>query len=190
MMLGPMAQPPPATLENLSLPPYGAQRATVKLMLPLLGGLLQAGAEVDEVVRREIESLPNGLVFGMSVFGTDLALRMRVDGSRFVLLDAATSQAPTLDIVFKHLSAAFLVVSFQESTALAFARARMVVHGDTALAMRVTRCMDRMEAVTLPRPIAARALKAVPEIPLGEKLSLAARYYATFARNTARGSDA
>lgn len=185
-----MALPRTPPLEKLSLPGYGTQRALVKTMFPLLGGLLEAGAEVDEPVRREIESLPDGLVFGMSIFGDELALRMQVRGSSFRLLDPARAPAPTLDIVFKHLSAAFLVVSFQESTALAFARARMVVHGDTALAMRVTRCMERMEAITLPHPIAARALKEVPDIPLRTKLPLAARYYATFARNTARGTAA
>lgn len=182
-----MSPTPPAPTEKVALPHYGAQHAAVKLMLPLLGGLLEAGSEVDDVVRREVESLPEGLVFGMSVFGTDLGMRVRKQGSRLLLLDNATAPAPTLDIVFKHLSVAFLVVSFQESTALAFARARMVVHGDTALAMRMTRCMDRMEAITLPQLVAERALKSVPAIPLSVKLPLAARYYAAFARNTARG---
>ena len=53
--------------------------------------------------------------------------------------------------------------------------------------MRITRCLDRMEAVTLPGPIATRALKEVPHIPLAERLPLAARYYAVAARNAARG---
>ena len=62
-----------------------------------------------------------------------------------------------------------------------------MAHGDTALAMRITRCLDRMEAVTLPGPIATRALKEVPHIPLGERLPLAARYYAAAAASAARG---
>lgn len=181
---------PPAPTQHVSVPRYGAQLSTVKLMLPLLGGLLQAGSEVDDVVSREVATLPEGLVFGMSAFGTDVGMRLRKEGSRLVLLDPKTAPPATLEIVFKHVSAAFLVVTFQESTALAFARARMVVHGDTALAVRLTRCMDRMEAITLPGPIAARALKAVPTIPLSTKLSLAARYYAALARNTARGPAA
>ena len=42
-------------------------------------------------------------------------------------------------------------------------------------------------AVTLPGPIATRALKEVPHIPLGERLPLAARYYAAAAASAARG---
>jgi len=178
--LSPLAEPVPR-------PRYNIQRAVVRTMFPVLAGLLEAGSQVDTVVRSEVATLPDGFVFGMSVFGSDLRIRLRVEGSRLVQLDPSLSPAPDLDIVFKHLAIAYMVVSFQESTALAFARNRMVVHGDTALAMRMTRCLDRMQAVSLPGPIARRALKAVPEIPLGERAKLVAAYYATAARNAARG---
>ena len=177
----------PAPTERVARPHYRAQLAFVRTMLPLLGGLLEAGSEVDPVVRHEVASLPEDLIFGMTVFGADAQLRLARRGDTLVQLAPESAPRPTLDIVFKHVSVAFLVVSFQESTALAFARGRLVVHGDTALAMRVTRCLDRMEAVTLPGPVAARALKAVPHIPLAERLPLAARYYAVAAKNAARG---
>lgn len=173
--------------EHVARGRYLAQAAVVRTMLPLLGGLLEAGSEVDPVVQREIASLPSDIIFGMSIFGSDACIRMARRGDRFVQLDPKSAPPPTLDIVFKHVGVAFLVVSFQESTALAFARGRMVVHGDTALAMRITRCLDRMEAVTLPDPIAERALKSIPIIPLAERLPLAARYFAVAARNGARG---
>ena len=108
--------------ETVALPRYGAQLAFVRFMLPILGGLLEAGSVVDPLVQREVESLPDGLVFGMTVFGTDARIRLTRREGRFVQLDPATAPPPTLDIVFKHVSVAFLVVSFQESTALAFAR--------------------------------------------------------------------
>lgn len=177
----------PAPREQVARPHYRAQLAFVRTMLPLLGGLLEAGSEVDPVVQREVRTLPHDLIFGMTVFGADTKLRLARRGERLVHLDPANAPPPTLDIVFKHVSVAFLVVSFQESTALAFARGRLVVHGDTALAMRVTRCLDRMEAITLPGPVAARALKSVPRIPLAERLPLAARYYSVAAKNAARG---
>lgn len=172
---------------SVSKPRYEAQLALVRTMLPILGGLLQAGSEVDEVIQREVESLPEGLVFGMTVFGTDAKIRLARRGSHLVLLDNATAPEPTVDVVFKHVGIAFLVVTFQESTALAFGRARLIVQGDTVYAMRITRCLNRMEAVTLPRLIAERALKSVPPMPLGERLSLAARYYAAAAKIAARG---
>lgn len=168
-------------------PRYDLQLAYVEAMLPVLGGLLAAGSEVDAYVKHEIDALPDDLIFGMTVFGTDAKLRLAKRGGHLVQLDPTTAPPATLDIVFKHVAIAFLVVSFQESTALAFARGRLVVHGDTGLAMKITRCLDRMEAVTLPGPIAARALRSVPHIPLAERVPLAARYYATAARNAARG---
>lgn len=173
--------------EHLPRVKYRAQAALVQTMLPLLSGLLEAGSEVDPVVRREVTSLPTDMIFGMSVFGSDARIRMARRGEHFVQLDPVSAPPPTVDIVFKHVGVAFLVVTFQESTALAFARGRLVVHGDTGLAMRVTRCLDRVEAVTLPGPVAERALKSVPVIPLRERLPLATRYYAVAARNGARG---
>lgn len=187
MLAAPMIEPPPPSTESVPRPRYNVQLAVVRTMFPLLAGLLEAGSEVDTIVRSEVATLPNGFVFGMSIFGSPERLRLRVDGSRLVQLDPATAPTPDLDIVFKHLGVAFLVVSFQESTALAFARNRMVVHGDTALAMRMTRCLDRMQAVTLPGPVARRALKAVPEFEFAERAKLVAAYYATAARNAARG---
>lgn len=177
----------PAPRESAARPHYRAQLAFTRTMLPILGGLLEAGSEVDPVVQREVATLPADIVFAMTVFGTDAQVRLARRGDQLVHLDPTSPARPTLDIVFKHVGVAFLVVSFQESTALAFARGRLVVHGDTALAMRMTRCLDRMEAVTLPGPIASRALKSVPYIPPAERLSLAARYYGVAAKNAARG---
>lgn len=186
-----MIRPPmtdaPSPDASVPRPRYGVQLAVVRTMLPLLGGLLAAGSEFDETVRKEVEDLPEDLIFGMTVFGTDARIRLAREGSRLVVLDPETAPPPTLDIVFKHVAIAFLVVSFQESTALAFARGRMVVHGDTALAMKITRCLDRMQAIALPRPIAERALKTVPDMPLAQQLKLAARYYSVAAKNAARG---
>jgi hypothetical protein len=71
-----------------------------------------------------------------------------------------------------------MVFSFQESTAQAFANQRFITQGDAALSMRFTRCLNRVQAVSLPKFIAARALKALPPIPFGEKLALSAQWYA------------
>lgn len=182
-----MIETPPPPIESAPKPHYGVQLAFVRVMFPLLSGLLAAGSEIDLVVSREVATLPENFIFGMTVYGTDVKIRLQRRGSKLVELDPATAPRPDLDIVFKHVGIAYRVVSFQESTALAFARGRMIVDGDTALAMRLTRCLDRMQAITLPGMVAARALKSVPEIPASERLPLAARYYAVAARNAVRG---
>jgi len=81
-----------------------------------------------------------------------------------------------------------MVFSFQESTPRAFANQRMVTQGDPALAMRFTRCLNRVQAVSLPRFVVERALKAVPPISMGEKLSVGARLYAGVVRSLASRS--
>jgi hypothetical protein len=155
---------------------YPLQRIFVTGMLRLVGGLLEAASRSDAALRQEIAGFPDGLCIGMSVLGERARLRLRVHQGRFVYLPDGDTPAE-LEIVFKHITHAFLVLSFQESTAQSYARSRMVSHGDVALTMRFVRCLNRMEAVTLPRVIAARALKSYPELSLREKLPVSLRTY-------------
>jgi hypothetical protein len=53
----------------------------------------------------------------------------------------------------------------------------VITQGDSALAMRFTRCLNRVQGVALPNFVAARALKTLPPLSIGEKLSLGARLY-------------
>ena len=82
-----------------------------------------------------------------------------------------------LTISFKHIKHAFLTLSFQESTARAFANDRMLLDGDLNLAMIIVRCLDRMETLVLPKFIAKRAVKHYPPIAMSEKLFLAMKIY-------------
>ena len=87
-----------------------------------------------------------------------------------------------LAIRFKHIDYAFRVFAFIESTPTAFARARMVVDGDVAAGIRLVRCMYRLEALLMPRFIAARGVKRYPaHLGLGEKLGLNVKIYGRIA---------
>lgn len=153
---------------------YKAQRAYVAAMFEVLGRLLVAGSAADPVIRRELLGFPDGYTIGFSVLGDALTLRIARRGDRFVL--APTSQAkPDLEIELKHIAHAFALLSFQESTPTAFANDRIVLHGDIGLSMRFTRCLDRVQGIMLPDPIAKLALKSLPHIPLAERLRLAAQ---------------
>ncbi len=171
--------------------PYAAERLYVKTLLKLVAGLLEAVSESDEVVAAEVAGLPDGLVAEMSVFGApDVGLRVQVRGRRLVARDfegAGDEAAPRIEIVFKHITNAFLVFSFQEGTAVAFAHGRMVIEGDLAHAMRLVRCLDRCETIVLPKLIAERAVKTLRELPLAEQLPLAARTLGGLARVLVKG---
>jgi hypothetical protein len=157
--------------------PYAKERAYVSLMMWTIGGLLQAASAQDAVLAEEVAGFPEGMVIAMSIFGDRLRLRLRVTGGVFQRLPERDPASADLEIVFKHLAHAFLVLSFQEATARAIANDRMITRGDTALAMRFVRCLNRLEAVVLPRLVAERALKRYPALPLAQKLPLAARVY-------------
>lgn len=165
---------------------YKAQHAYVALMFDVLGRLLAAASWSDPDVVRELRGFPDGFTLGFSVLGASARLRLRCRAGRLERVPGDVS--PDLDIIFKHVSHAFAVLSFQESTPRAFANQRMLTQGDAALAMRFTRCLNRVQGVALPQFVAARALKAVPPLSIAEKLSLGARLYAGVARGFASRS--
>ncbi len=156
---------------------YGVQRVYVSTLLALLAGLLEAASTTDPTLKAELAGFPEGTVIGMSVLGKPAPLRLRKLGDRLVRLDEDDPTSPDLELVFKHLTHAFLVLTFQEGTARSYARSRLILHGDPALAMRFVRCLNRLEAVILPQVVARRALKSPPRLPWREKLTLASRAY-------------
>jgi hypothetical protein len=96
---------------------------------------------------------------------------------------------PDLSIIFKHVHHAFLVFSFQESTAQAFANDRMIADGDVSYAIRLVRCLNKMEALILPKLVAELAVKEYPsELTLKEKLAGAANIYLKVAQSYLKGS--
>lgn len=153
---------------------YQAQRAYVAAMFAVLGRLLIAGAAADREIQRELSTFPEGTRIGFSIVGDPTALRLAWRGGR-LHAEPASSGPPDVEIVFKHVAHAFALLSFQESTPVAYARDRMSTHGDVGLTVRFVRCLTRVQAVMLPGAIAARAIKSVPAQPALPRLGLATR---------------
>ncbi len=156
-----------------------ARRVYVKVMFQVMGRALQAISEVDETVQTEARNLPEGLLFEMMVMPDGPRLIVEHTGDGQLHYHGASAPRPVdLSIQFKHIAHAFLVLSFQEKTAVAFANDRMLVNGDISLAVRMTRILNRLEAFILPRLIATRAVKEYPRsLHLPEKVLSAARIY-------------
>jgi hypothetical protein len=154
-----------------------AQRVHVALMMQIVARGLVATSRVDAEVRRELSVLPRGYRIGMVVqpAGPSFVLASRGDGT--LERAALSADKPELTIRYKHLAHAFLVLSFQEGTARAFANDRMVADGDVGHATRLVRCLNRMESLILPAFVARRAVKRLEPIALPEKLSLALAIY-------------
>ena len=64
----------------------------------------------------------------------------------------------------------------------------MFVDGEVSHAIRLVRCLSRMEVLILPKLVAERAVKRYPTIDLGVKINLAARIYGRVAANFLKGA--
>ena len=109
------------------------QLVYVKLMMDVIGRGLVMASQVDEEVKQEVAKFPVGFVLSMNVFPHGPAFIAKVTPDHQLELLHSVENKPDLTITFKHLSHAFLVFSFQESTAQAFAHDRMIADGDVGL---------------------------------------------------------
>lgn len=160
------------------------QLTYVKLMMDVIGRGLVIASQVDEETQQEIAKFPVNFVLSMNVFPHGPAFIAKVTKDHQLKLLSSTEVKPDLTITFKHLSHAFLVFSFQESTAQAFANDRMIADGDLSYAIRLVRCLNRMESLILPKLVAELAVKEYPQqLTLKEKLAGAANIYLKVAQS-------
>lgn len=161
-----------------------AQRAYVTLMMDIIGRGLTSASTIDPEIHEETKGFPAGFIVTMTVFpsGPNFVAQAQPDGS-LKLLKNFTGKAD-LTIKFKHMSHAFLVFSFQEGTARAFANDRMIADGDVSYAIRMVRCLNKMEALILPKLVAKLAVKEYPtQLSLGSKIALASKIYLKVAQS-------
>lgn len=162
-----------------------AKRLYVQVMMEVVGRAMEAISHLDEQVQQEVSVLPDGFLFEMKIMPNGPQLTMRKEpGNRLTYMGGEPVESPHVSVQFKSLTHAFLVLSFQEKTAEAFANARMLVDGDLGYAVRMTRVLNHLEAYILPKLVAERAVKQYPnDLRLPHKLIHAARIYLKVATN-------
>lgn len=149
-----------------------ARREYVRTMFRFMGHALEAISHADQKVKDDARLLPEGFIFQMMVLPSGPSLILEHTGQGVLrYLGSDYDGRIDLSIRFKHMAHAFLVLSFQEKTTEAFANDRMVVDGDIGYGVRMTRILNRLESVILPRLIASRAVKEYPaDLGLLEKV--------------------
>ena len=166
------------------------KRPYVALMMEVIGRALEASSQVDETIQKEVRRLPNGFVFDMRALPDGPCFVMqKVGDSGLKYLGKQSSLRSDTSLKFKHITHAFLVLSFQEGTAQAFANDRLLVDGEISHAMKLVRCLNRMESLILPKVIAERALKRYPTITIKRKLALGGRIYKQLVKNLVKGNE-
>lgn len=154
------------------------EQAYVKLMMDVIGRGLVMASQVDQEIKQEVAKFPANFILSMNVYPNGPAFIAQVTSDfQLKLLDSVTSK-PDLTITFKHMHHAFLVFSFQESTSQAFANDRMIADGDLSYAIRLVRCLNKMESLILPKMVAQLAVKEYPsQLSLKEKVLNAGNIY-------------
>lgn len=156
-----------------------AQKAYVALMMDTIARALVYASQVDGELKAEIAEFPADFIIQMIVLPNGSRFNMRVQADKSLVRLDNFDGKPDLSVKFKHLSHAFLVFSFQESTSRAFANDRMIADGEVSYAIRLVRCLNKLEALILPKPVAKLAVKRYPtSLALSEKVTKAAQIYA------------
>jgi aldehyde:ferredoxin oxidoreductase len=143
----------------------------VAVMMWFMGRAIQAAAAVDRAVEKEFAGLPDGFVFALSVMPNGPHMIIGKDKRGFARYRGWDPEGKKidLDMKIKNIEAALLIFTFQESTALATTRDRLVVDGDVAHACAVVRILDIVEVYLLPKIIAKLAVKRYPGWPFRRK---------------------
>ncbi|MBF7683370.1 hypothetical protein I2F27_08535 [Acinetobacter sp. B5B] len=166
------------------------QIAYVKTMMQIIGRGLVTANEVDTEIRQEFAALPVGFTLSMNVFPKGPSFTLQVQENKQLKLLSQSIQKPDLTITFKHLSYAYMVLSFQESTAQAFANDRMIANGDLSHAVRLVRCLNKMEAIILPKTVARLAVKEYPKnLDFKDKMNAARQIYLKIAQSFLKRSQ-
>lgn len=160
------------------------EQAYVTLMMDIIGRGLVMASKVDPEINAEVAGFPIGFTLCMRVFPKGPQFIAKVQDDRTLQLLSHLDEKPNLTITIKHMHFAFLMFTFQEGTARAFANDRMIADGDLPHAIRLVRCLNKMEALILPKIVADLAVKEYPkDLGLKEKITTAANIYLKVAQS-------
>ncbi|MGA3206326.1 MAG: hypothetical protein ABSE05_00705 [Syntrophales bacterium] len=140
------------------------KRDYVAIMMWFMGRAIQAASAVDSAVKKEFVDMPDSFTFALSVMPNGPHMIVEKDKRGLARYRGWNSEGKKidLDMKIKNIEAAMLIFTFQESTALATARDRLVVDGEVAHACAIVRILDIVEVYLLPKIIAKLAVKRYP----------------------------
>lgn len=151
----------------------------VAFLMWCMGRAIQAAARVDKDIEREFAELPEQFTFDLSVMprGPHMIVGKNKRGHVRYLGWDPEGKKIDLRMKIKHIEAAMLLFTFQESTAIAACRNRFVVDGNVGHTCTVVRILSAVEVYLLPKVLAARAVKRYPQWSFWKKYAGRAQIY-------------
>lgn len=152
-----------ARVQEMSSGRKPLKRAYVAMFLWFTGRAIQAAAKADDQVKSEFEALPENFTFSLGCLPDGPWMVVGKKNGVVKYLGGKLPEKQHVRLAIKNLDAGFLILSFQESTALATTRNRLVTDGEVPYALAVIRILDIVEVYLLPKIIASLAVKRYPK---------------------------
>ncbi|MBF0411519.1 MAG: SCP2 sterol-binding domain-containing protein [Desulfamplus sp.] len=135
----------------------------IKIIFIVLGRAFQSASQHDEEIKKEISSWRNGFTLLMKVMpdGPYMGLEKRDNMLEF---KGSKLKKADLEIYFRNVESAFMIMTPQMGSHQAFAERRMSIKGDLNIATAFTRTLVIVMSTLYPEFIVKRLVKRVPPL--------------------------
>lgn len=120
--------------------------------------------KVDEEVLKEIASWNENIIIKIATYENGPSLIIKKQQDKIIRIKEANKY--DIEIIFKSLDAAFLVLTAREGISKAYAEHRFILKGDITKAMSLVRCIDIVETYLFPKVIAKNLVKTIKKIKI------------------------
>lgn len=152
-----------------------AKREACAITLAVFGRAFELVSERVPAFGREISTWEEGRRVAIGVLPEGPFMTIEKRGERIVYLGPG-AQSPSVSILFKNLDSALLIFTGQLGAPYAMAENRVIVHGENAKAMQITRAMALVQTYLFPGLILKRTFKRAPKLGASELATKAAIY--------------
>ena len=140
---------------------YFIKEKISRVVLFFLYRAIKVLAKEDSNIMREFISWENGLAVAIKCAQNGPALYVIKNGNK--LTKVKKLEKADIDITFKSLDAAFLVLTGQIGISRAYCEHRFMLTGDISNTMSLVRAIDITESYLFPSIMSKRILKALPK---------------------------
>ncbi len=148
---------------NLSPLAKQAKILTSQVSLLALGATFELTSRYVDEMKKEIADWEEGRRVAIGVLPNGPTITILKKGDRIECLGLG-SKDPVLSILFKNLDSAVMIFTGQLGAPWAVAENRVIIQGDNAQAMQVTRAMSIVQTYLFPGLILDKTFKRPPKL--------------------------